>query len=59
MTEQLSLFPEPLYVIWPDGSYCILEEYDEAEWSHKSDDYEIKPVRGFDKNGEPIFKEQQ
>lgn len=59
MTEQLSLFSEPLYVLWPDGTFCILEEYDEAEWSHKSDDYEIKPALFIDKSGEPVFQEQQ
>ncbi|ALR22836.1 hypothetical protein [Sphingobium baderi] len=28
-------------VLWPDGTWCWHDEFDPAEWSHMSDDYEV------------------
>jgi len=29
-------------IIWPDGTYIEKEDFDEAEWYFKSDDYRIE-----------------
>lgn len=28
-------------VLWPDGTWCWNDEFDPAEWSFMSDDYEV------------------
>lgn len=28
-------------VLWPDGTWCWHDEFDPAEWSFMSDDYEV------------------
>ncbi|MFC0685281.1 hypothetical protein AB3M93_18530 [Novosphingobium panipatense] len=28
-------------VLWPDGTWCRNDEFDPAEWSFMSDDYEV------------------
>jgi hypothetical protein len=44
-----------LYARWPDGDYCLLEEFMPGEWHGKSDDYEIVEAP-IDDVGEPIFQ---
>jgi hypothetical protein len=43
-----------LWVLWPDGDFCLLEEFVPSEWDWKSDDFEIVDAPT-DDTGDPIF----
>ena len=41
-TDLVEAIQEPLNVyLWPDGTWVFLEDYSEADYAHKSDDYQI------------------
>jgi hypothetical protein len=47
-----------LYVLWPDGEYCLLDDYHPSEWQHKNNDYTVATPIKYDDVGEPVFSGQ-
>jgi hypothetical protein len=43
-----------LWVLWPDGDFCLLEEFVPSEWDWKTDDFTIVDAPT-DDTGDPIF----